>query len=275
MRTRTLHLAVSLALLAASTLARAAEPAAAAPPPPTPTPATPPAPASQDTSDPWTVRIHQSLREEGGKTHAQLEQDAQDSDRLTRARARVRPFAFGGIGFGYVKHVYGEIDLEEPHGVVFSAGGGVRVGISALWQFQARGAVDFTSSSTACFAGGSGGYTFSCDSVTLLTPSVDATFRVHFTQASPIFFGFGPRVGAILAFASGSTHPFAGGSTPTSTTTTSTAETSGLLGIVTELGANIGQDESIEVAVRPFLGVQTAETLAVAASGGVSAGFAF
>jgi hypothetical protein len=260
---------LALALLAAPSRADAAEPASNG------GPVTDAAP--NPTGDEWTQKIRQGMKSEGVKSQAEIDREQADLDAFVANRSRMKFFAYGGLGAGTFDIGYLGPGSVNASGVILAVGGGLRLGLSPLWLFQARLSLEIAPMSCGdCWA--SGGYVEGSPVVTLVVPSVDATFRLAFGKTSPFYVGFGPKLGVVFASfsptVSTSTYTPTRGYVTTQTTTT-IGGVSDLLGGILEAGALFGNREAIEIAVRIFLGGTTNNDGGGSGSIGLIGGYAF
>jgi hypothetical protein len=245
---------LAIALLAAPSQADAAEPTSNG------GPETDAAPNS--VGDEWTQKIHQGIKSEGVKSQAEIDREQAGLDAFVSNRSRMKFFAYGGLGAGvFTIGDAGSGIIISASGVMIAVGGGLRLGLSPLWQFQTRLSVEIapmscglcvvppTTAARLVVVDGQSG-------VTIVVPSVDATFRLAFGKTSPFYVGFGPKLGVVLASARTSS-TYIPGSLYETTQSTTIGGVSDLLGGILELGALFGSREAIEIAVRTFLGGTT------------------
>ncbi|MBK6462726.1 MAG: hypothetical protein IPF92_17235 [Myxococcales bacterium] len=127
-------------------------------------------------SDAWGRAIRRGAKQEGIKTEEQRAEDEAEEAKLMEERLKLRWSAHGGIG------LFASNGAQFPPGrPELTLGAGLRKGISRLWDFQARASLSIVPATS-----------------TLLIPNADATFRAHFGEASPWFFGTGARLGGVV-----------------------------------------------------------------------------
>jgi hypothetical protein len=212
-----------------------------------------PAPAQPPQEDAWGRVIQRGANQEGIKSAEQQAADqAKESEEEAR-RSAVHVSVWAALGYMYIEKLGSKPSFSDIRGPEISVGGGVGFGLSRLWAFQARGGLSFVPASAKIFTGS--GLGNDRQSATLLIPIAEAAFRVHLGADSPVFLGFGPRVGAI--FISGTAKELASNGTGTSTAVNvDESKTAGLVQAIVELGGLVGTNRNIELLAKPAVGFQ-------------------
>jgi hypothetical protein len=187
-----------------------------------------PRPARAD-DDAWTQTIKKGAAQEHVERYGETEEEREANE-----RRYLRTIFFVDADLGY-------LGLHDYGGPGIAIGGGLRHGLGDIWTFRARISIGFSSGSvsfgeTSTYNPSTGQYTYtdSNPSIRIFLPSIEATFRARFSPTSPLFFGFGPRVGAVLPSdgASGSVLP----------------------ALELEFGGSFGPEEKFEAGVRGYIG---------------------
>lgn len=218
-----------------------------------------PSAASEPTStDAWGQAIRRGAKQEGIKTDEQKEEDEAEEAKLMAERLKLRWSVHAGFGV-FATSLEGDTYFDDLIGPEFAFGAGLQKGLSRLWDLQARASLSIVPASGAdlrdsnsynYYAYGRSGVTSEGTGATMMIPSVDATFRVHFGETSPWFFGMGARFGGVVAW--GTLVETRRSSTDTSVSEIPQSKMAPFVQALLEIGVAVA--DHIELVVRPSVG---------------------
>lgn len=188
--------------------------------------------AARADDDEWTRRVKQGMHQENREKQGGLSEG--EVDKLDSLRMKTRFFAHAAVGYA---------SLDDHAAPDFQLGGGLRLGLSPVWGFQARASLEYLSASTCAYVTSTGPSTstsYICGTKDFFGVSAEGTFRLSFGRYSPIYAGLGPRLGIL------SDNPHRPGSAV------------GLAQAVLEFGGTFGPDDKLDVGLRSFAGMVTA-----------------
>ncbi|MBK6462723.1 MAG: hypothetical protein IPF92_17220 [Myxococcales bacterium] len=258
------HVAAGVALLTSVPHAYADIPlkkAAEQPAEPTSQPRTQSAASEPTPTDAWGQAIRRGAKQEGIKTDEQKEEDEAEEAKLMAERLKLRWSVHAGVGAFATQYTLSNTRANSGYlqlgGAEFALGPGLRKGLSRLWDFQARASLSIVPASDERRLPNESSQKEDVSREargTMVIPSVDATFRVHFGAASPWFFGTGARFGTMVV--SGTLVEKRTSSTGTSFSEIPHFTVVPFVQALLEIGVVVA--DHIELVVRPSLGLTPA-----------------